>query len=373
MKAKAIGLYVHFPFCVRKCNYCDFCSFDNLTESDRLRYIDALCEEIEGYAERNITLDTIFFGGGTPSLMDVDSIRRVFSSIRRSFTIADDTEITVEANPKTLNTRKLSAYRDLGVNRISMGLQSIHENELKILGRIHNYPEFLETYKMVRECGIDNVNIDLMYGIPEQTKDSFSDTIRTVIALRPEHVSLYGLILEEGTPLFDRRDSLRFPSEDDECDMYLAALESLKECGYEHYEISNYAISGRRSRHNMKYWNTEEYIGVGLAAYSYLDGKRYSNTADFTEYVSGVTTSLETVESVEVTDMAYEYVMLGLRLSDGISLSEYRERFGEDFYAARRAYIDELIKLGYATLSGDRLALTDRGMYVSNTILNELI
>ena len=369
METEMRGLYVHIPFCLRKCNYCDFCSFKLDTVEWRDGYIGRLCKEIASYSDKKPKIDTIFFGGGTPSLLTPDEFRRICSEIRSSFDIQPDTEFTVEANPKTLSSDKLATFVQCGVNRLSIGLQSIHDNELKILGRIHNYDDFLKSYRLAQEFGIDNINIDLMYGIPEQTAESFGRTLVQVIGLSPRHISLYGLILEEGTPLFEARDRLIIPTEDEECDMYYLAANRLSSFGYSHYEISNYSKAGYECRHNLKYWRNEEYIGVGLGAHSYYLGKRFSNSYDVNEYLSG-----ERAKYIdENTDQAYEFVMLTLRLREGFSLSEYKLRFGTDFSVGREDAIKQLSRLGYIKLSRDRLSLTERGFYVSNSILTELL
>lgn len=369
MATDAIGLYVHIPFCVRKCNYCDFCSFSVSTVTWRDKYIDRLVSEIRSYKDKNIRLDSIFFGGGTPSLLSPSEFCRISSAIRECFDVSSDCEFSVEVNPKTLDGEKLKAFKDCGVNRLSIGLQSIHENELKILGRIHLYQDFLASYNMAREYGFDNINIDLMYGIPEQTIESFGITLDTILALKPEHISVYGLIIEEGTPFFEGYSELCLPGEDCECDMYYLASERLKAAGYSHYEISNYSLQNRECRHNLKYWNCKEYIGVGVAAYSYFDHVRFGNSDSVTEYLNQFCLQY----NQEQTDEPYEYVMLGLRLKSGISLSEYKSRFGVDFLDGRAELVDRLLKTGYLTNDGDRIALTERGFYVSNSILTELL
>lgn len=373
MAIDALGLYVHIPFCVRKCNYCDFCSFNMSVTSWREEYIDRLCEEISTYKDKNLKLDSIFFGGGTPSLLTPEEFCRICRAIEESFDISPDTEFTVEANPKTLNREKLCVFTECGVNRLSIGLQSIHEKELKILGRIHNYDDFLLSYNLARECGINNINIDLMYGIPEQTIESFGKTLDAVLGLAPEHISLYGLILEEGTPFYEKRKQLPLPSEDNECDMYYLAADRLGSHGYSHYEISNYAVCGSECRHNLKYWHCEEYIGVGLSAYSYFCGERFGNTDDPSVYLSVPCANYDRERRVEPADEMYEYVMLRLRLAEGFALSDYRLRFGSDFLNGRKELIDRFCNIGYITLESDRIALTERGFYVSNSILTELI
>ena len=373
MRAKPIGLYVHIPFCLKKCAYCDFCSFINADFPQKAEYVDALCREIDSYLGKEISLDSIFFGGGTPSLLSGEEFSKIASHIREAFTLSDDLEFTVEANPKTLTREKLIAYMNEGVNRISLGLQSANSNELSALGRIHSYEEFVESYMLVRDVGIDNLNVDLMYGIPEQTADSFKATLEKVCALSPEHISVYGLILEEGTPLYKSVDKYRMPTEDEECDMYYLAADFLRAKGYSHYEISNYAKVGRECRHNLKYWRCEEYIGVGLAAYSYFDGKRYGNTTDREVYLSTPSEIIIYEEKSTPESEAYEFVMLGLRLLRGISLSEYKTKFGVDFVTGREEKIQNLLELGYISLTKDNLSLTERGFYVSNSILTSLL
>ena len=372
MKAKPIGLYVHIPFCLKKCAYCDFCSFINADFPRKSEYIDALCQEIDSYKDRGIMLDTIFFGGGTPSLLSGDELLKIANHIRAAFTLQDNLEFTIESNPKTLTKDNLTAYIKAGVNRVSIGLQSVNENELSALGRIHTYDEFLESYRLVRDCGIDNVNVDLMYGIPEQTNSSFINTLSKVVALAPEHISLYSLILEEGTPLYSSACNYRMPSEDEECDLYYLAADYLREHGYSHYEISNYAKPSKECRHNLKYWHCDEYIGVGLAAHSYFDGKRFSNTAHPTEYLTGMRAVAESVQSLTSKDREEEFLMLSLRLAEGFSLDEYKAHFSKDFLSGRTEKINALIESGYLTLENDRLALTERGFYVSNSIICDL-
>ena len=375
MKADSIGLYVHTPLCIKKCNYCDFCSYPESKAEWRDSYIDTLCAEIDGYKEKKLSVNTVFFGGGTPSLLTPFEFEKICSHITDSFTLDSSIEFTLEANPKTLTKEKLNAYMSMGVNRLSIGLQSIHENELKILGRIHNYSEFLESYTLARDCGIKNINLDLMYGIPAQSLQSFEKTLDTVLELSPEHLSLYGLILEEGTPFFELQASLDIPEEDTECDMYYLAARKLSSAGYSHYEISNYSKPGYECRHNLKYWHNESYVGIGVSAYSYLDGIRYGNTSEIDEYLSCEREKyIQREESAELENEAYDYVMLGLRLSEGISLSDYEKRFKNNFLTVeRKKLIQKYSELGMIELVGDRLRLTDRGLYISNRILTDLL
>lgn len=371
---KPIGLYVHIPFCIRKCNYCDFASFPCVSEEERRLYINELCREILTYkSENKISVDTIFFGGGTPSLLSEKEFSSICNAIYESFEVAKDTEFTVEVNPKTLKPENLAAYVSCGVNRISIGLQTIHENEYKILGRIHNFEDFITTYNMIRDAGITNINVDLMYGIPEQTESTLGQTLDAVLSLRPTHISAYGLILEEGTPLWRIKDELVFPDGDEEFFMYSKVCETLRKFGYSHYEISNYSYPGYECRHNMKYWNSDEYIGVGLAAYSYFKGERFGNTDKLEVYLGKGMTKYSYRESIDKDASMYEYVMLSLRLSSGFSLSEYKMRFGCDFLDGRADMISRLVESGYMRFDGEKISLTEKGFYVSNSILTELI
>ncbi len=365
---------MHIPLCVRKCNYCDFCSYPLADADWRDGYINKICAEIESYKGNNIIVDTLFFGGGTPSLLSSDEFLKIYSSINNTFILDNDAEITLETNPKTLTPDNLKTFLSCGVNRLSIGLQSIHDNETKILGRIHNFDDFMYSFELAKTLGVGNINVDLMYGIPEQTMYSFAKTLDTVLALKPEHISLYGLILEEGTPFWKMKNSLSLPGEDTECDMYYHAADILRYNGYSHYEISNYAKDGYASRHNMKYWLCEEYIGVGVSAYSYFNGERYGNSSHISEYLSENCKKYSYREKATRESEMYEYVMLGLRLKDGFSLKEYSDKFDVDFVNRdRMARIDQLVDLGYMIKKDDRLSLTERGFYISNSILTDLI
>ncbi len=368
------GLYVHVPFCQKKCNYCDFCSFENLGEDLKKAYIKSLIKEIKSYKrDSKLKLNTIFFGGGTPSLLSPGEFLKIYYAIAESFDLSELSEFTLEANPKTLSREKLSIYRKLGVNRISIGLQSIHENELKKLGRIHNLTDFENSIALAREAGFENINVDLMYGIPEQTRTSFQKTLDYVLSLGVPHISLYGLIVEENTPFGRMGKNLVLPSEDNEADMYYLAAQKLSENGFSHYEISNYARPGFESRHNLIYWKREEYIGVGLAAHSLFEGERLANAENLSEYLSQNAEQYQTRVKISKCDESYEYAMLSLRLKAGFSLSEYKEKFNEDFLIGREAELEKYRELGLLNFGNDRISLTERGFYVSNAILADLL
>lgn len=371
MNKGSLGLYLHIPFCVSKCKYCDFCSFPK-GEEEKKRYVAALVKEIESAPEDARAVDSIFFGGGTPTLLSEDAFSEIFSALRKKYHISEDAEITVEANPGTVTREKLSVLLSLGVNRISMGLQSTSDRELSILGRIHTYDTFLESYRLLSDVGFENVNVDLMYAIPEQTVESFEETLRRVIALAPSHISAYSLIIEDGTPFGKTKESLALPSEEEETRMYESACRLLREAGYNHYEISNYAKDGRICRHNLRYWQGGDYLGFGLAAHSLYRGKRLANTEDFISYLSDPLSEKACIVR-DLSSEAEEYVMLGLRTAFGISLSEYRARFCEDFLFGREEKLKLYAKLGYLLLEGDTIRLTEKGFYVSNAILCEIL
>ncbi len=379
MTTKPIGLYVHIPFCLKKCTYCDFCSFDRMNESDFDLYVNALCKEIESYKrEPKISVDTIFFGGGTPSILSVSMLEKIVKTIKSTFDTTALSEFTVETNPKTINTQKALKYKAMGVNRVSIGLQSIHQNELKILGRIHNFEDFLEAYYAFCNVGINNINVDLMYGIPEQTKESFFETLYKVIALSPKHLSLYSLILEDNTPLANNINKFSLPDEDTVCDMYYSAAKILSENGYSHYEISNYAKCGFECSHNLKYWNNEEYIGVGISAYSYYESIRFGNEGDraniqtLKNYLNGEK-NLTSFEQNDNSSKMYEYVMLRLRLKSGIDFAEYKKLFNQDFIAGREDKLKFLCENGFADIDNSGFRLTEKGFFVNNSIILELL
>ncbi len=361
-----IGLYVHIPFCVRKCNYCDFCS-QPPTGDIIDRYFERLARELALYRRApRISVDTVFIGGGTPSILPHGYMSRLFEMLRDTFDILCDAEITVEINPGTLTRDKAEEYKALGINRISLGLQSIHENELKYLGRIHTLADFDEAYSLLRSLGFANIGVDLMYSIPEQTVASFGATLDYVISLAPEHLSVYSLIVEEGTPFGDSAKTLPLPNEDEECDMYDLARLRLAKAGYTHYEISNYARTGFECKHNLKYWKCREYIGIGAAAHSFFENVRYGNTRDILHIDRDP-------EYSDDGDRVGEFVMMHLRLRSGLPLREFEERFGYSFLDSHQSTVDFFINQGIMTQENDCLVLTERGFYLSNTVLVALM
>ena len=371
---KPLGIYVHIPFCQRKCNYCDFCSASAGAATKSL-YVDSLMYEIAFEHTRDYLssykIDSIFFGGGTPTLMPVRILENILCAIRDSGEVTADAEITVECNPATADRAYLAELREMGVNRLSIGLQSIHENELKALGRAHSLSDFERTFSDARLVGFDNISVDLMYGIPHQSLKSFEESICYLARLSPEHISAYGLKIEKGTPFYSLRESLILPDEDEEFEEYLALSRILSSYGYEKYEISNFSKPQMYSRHNLRYWKQGEYLGFGVAAHSYFLGERFGASRDIESFLLGKDIIAER-EQITEDDAFREYVMLSLRLTDGIDLNEFTARAGRsffDFYP--RAY--ELERQGYFKIENGRIFFTDKGFFVSSTILSDML
>lgn len=369
------GLYLHIPFCVRKCHYCDFLSAPAAAET-RAEYVDCLIKEILAYRHASYRADTVFFGGGTPSLLSGEEISRLMEALTAAFQLDAFAEITMECNPETVEKEKLSVMRRAGINRISFGLQSTVDRELEQLGRIHDYRRFLTAYEEARAAGFQNINVDLMSAIPEQTEKTWEETLRRVTALQPEHISAYSLILEEGTALYDRREQLVLPDEDAERQMYYRTKELLKEAGYERYEISNYARPGYESRHNLKYWSGEDYIGMGQGASSYLDGVRFHNPVDSESYQAycGHLRKLRCEEErLDQKARMEEFCFLGLRRMKGISEEEFEQQFGQSMDEIYPGITDRLVSQGLLVREKKRVFLTERGIDVSNQVFAEYI
>lgn len=368
-----LGVYLHIPFCLRKCNYCDFCSFPDRDGGVMRRYAEETARRIREFAAEHpdYKVDTVYFGGGTPTLLPVECFELLMSALRESFSVEEDAEISVECNPATIDVRGLSALRGLGINRLSIGLQSANENELRALGRLHSFEDFCRCYFDAREAGFTNISLDLMYGIPEQTLAGFEDTLDRVVALAPEHISAYGLKIEEGTAFGRMRDSLILPDEEEELKMYLLLKSRLENSGYSRYEISNFAKEGRESRHNLRYWLLEDYIGFGVAAHSLVKGERFGNSRDIGAYLRGEDI-VEERAKVTPDERAREYVMLGLRLERGISPEEYGTLFGRELYSDMPK-IKQFISGGFLKERDGRIAFTDEGFFVSNAVLSELL
>lgn len=371
-------LYLHMPFCVRKCAYCDFLSFPSGAETQRM-YAKRLMEDIDVMGKRygEIPVETIFIGGGTPSVPDSGLIVEIMEHVRHAFHVADGAEISMEANPGTVTREKLTDYRKAGINRLSFGLQSANDQELKLLGRIHTWAEFLESFTLARECGFANLNIDLMSALPGQTCESWKETLSRVTDLDPEHISAYSLIIEEGTPFGERYGSEEgrklLPDEDSEREMYHETKRFLKDCGYERYEISNYAKPGRECRHNIGYWTGVPYLGLGLGASSYLDGCRFTANPDMKQYLEEKPGMFADIEKLTKKDMEEEFFYVGLRMTAGVSLSEFERRFGISAKEVYPGLMETFVKEKAARFEGDRFVLTDYGLDVSNYIMAQFL
>lgn len=377
MEDKHLGVYIHIPFCASKCGYCDFYSLPNC--DDRMgRYQEALLSHIEE-AEGTMSpyyIDTVYFGGGTPSYYGAKRLAEAFNVLKQTGRVLKTAEVTVECNPDSVTRRELHLLRKEGFNRISLGVQSANDELLKIIGRRHTFSQVKKAVKMIRAEGFKNLSLDLIYGLPHQTKDDWAETLARAIDLGPEHISCYGLKLEEGTPMHrDYLESPLLPSDDDQADMYLYAVETLSHYGYDQYEISNFAKKGFASRHNLKYWNLEDYLGFGPGAHSCIGDTRYSFVRDLEEYIHGLGKGgniLDEYEKLDELDRAAEYIMLGMRRSIGISEAEYYRIYRSDF-----APIEELLreyeKDGWTKKTGARWHFTPTGFLLSNILIGSLL
>lgn len=367
---RPLEIYIHIPFCISKCKYCDFKSAPSCSK-ERSDYVESLCEKIRSYEEfaKAYRVVSIFIGGGTPSILDATQMKDIFKVVKEIFELTDDAEITVEMNPGTVTMEKLEAYRECGVNRLSIGLQSVNNHELKALGRIHTYEEFLETYQMARKTGFDNINIDLISAIPHQTVESWQSTLHTVCDLKPEHISAYSLIIEEGTPFYERygegehEDEL--PTEDDERQMYHDTREILASYGYERYEISNYAKPGYECRHNLGYWGRTEYLGIGVGAASLIGNQRWSQGDSLSEEPE--------VEELTRENEMEEFMFLGLRKIKGVSDAEFADIFGVKMQEVYGEVIASMKAKGLLEEADGFVKLTEAGIDVSNYVMSEFL
>ena len=411
---KKMQLYIHIPFCVKKCQYCDFLSF-SADESIQNAYVEALLREIAYYGTRcsDYLVTTVFIGGGTPSWLREESISCIMGAVRRSFALALDAEVSIECNPGTVTDHKFAVYRGAGINRISIGLQSANDEELKILGRIHTYEQFLKTYELARKNGFNNINIDLMNSLPGQTTESFYHTLQQVLRLKPEHISAYSLIIEKGTPFYDlyKFDAVKqkagmktiaLPTEDEVYQMTKMTEQVLKEAGYQHYEVSNFAKPGYACRHNIGYWERENYLGLGLGASSLMENIRYSNISELYDYLEqsenireGIWENeiieqengreVRHVENLPATNLhasaelvtrkaqIEEFMFLGLRMIEGVSRDRFAEAFGTQIEAVYQDVMTHLQEEGLLVKRAGRIYLTEMGQDVSNYALSQFL
>lgn len=373
-KKDSLELYFHIPFCIKKCDYCDFLS-GPATRAGQEAYIYALLREMKAVsAIEKRTVDTVFIGGGTPSVPECGIMEKLLQGIGKNFQLAADAEVTIEANPGTLTPEKLALYRRYGINRISIGLQSPENQELRALGRIHNYQQFLESYHMAREAGFSNINIDLMFAIPGQSYEGWIQNLRTVAKLGPEHISAYSLIIEEGTPFSARK--LDLPDEDTEYRMYEDVAAVLGEYGYYQYEISNYAKKDRNCRHNEGYWQRKDYLGLGLGAASLVGRERFTNTSDMSEYLenSGNLEKIRTDrETLTREDEMGEFMFLGLRMTKGVSKKDFQEYFRTSIEKIYGEVLEKYKKQGLLLEEDGRVCLSRAGIHVSNAVMADFL
>lgn len=408
---RVLELYVHIPFCVKKCAYCDFLSAP-ADDGKKQEYVDTLIQEIEGYRElyREYQVTTIFIGGGTPSILTGEQMERIFRALRESFAIDPDAEITIEVNPGTVTKEKADAWKRAGINRISIGLQTVENDELRMLGRIHTYEQFLETYHLLREKEFRNLNVDLISAIPGQTVESWKRTLRTVAELEPEHISAYSLIVEEGTPFYKlygeetekkketddsqmsclevgrvkgcfeggwgREKYLPLPDEDTERAIYEETEKVLNQYGYRRYEISNYAKDGYSCRHNEGYWRRTEYLGIGLGASSLIEHQRFRNQSEYEVYIDAVQNRKELHEEQEfltITDEMEEFMFLGMRMMEGISREDFLKQFGKEIELVYGEQLEGMERDGLIEFDQDCIRLTKRGVDISNYVFAQFL
>lgn len=379
MNKNELGIYVHIPFCAGKCFYCDFVSFAG-KEKLILEYVKAVQKEIikEAKEHTGSKVTTIYIGGGTPSFIDSKYIVEIVSKIKDNYKVDPNAEITIEINPGTVSKEKLEDYIKCGINRVSIGLQSTDNKLLKQIGRIHTYEQFLLTYELVRSVGFKNVNIDLMLALPNQTIEILEDSLNKIIGLAPEHISVYSLILEEGTKLYDLVESgeTKLVDEDTERKMYWQVKNILEENEYNHYEISNFAKRGYESKHNLNCWEQKEYLGIGAAAHSYYNKKRYSNTDNIEEYIKNINEEKNTKITHEIqTDVneQKEYMLLGLRKIEGVSISKFKEKFIQNPIYIFRKELDKLVEEELIEVDIDSIKLTNKGLDFANIVWEEFV
>lgn len=394
---KPLSLYIHIPFCRRKCLYCDFLSFDKTTNIQQIQYINALMSEIRMYkafADR-YRVETIYIGGGTPSVIDEVMIGKVLDTAFHIFDVSEFAEITIEVNPGTIKYTDLLNYKKYGINRLSIGLQSTDDDVLKMLGRIHSYDDFVEGFESARRAGFKNISVDIMSGLPGQSVHSFVDTLTRAAEAGPDHISVYSLQVEKGTPLSEREDLLNLlPSEETDRKMYAMTKKVLGSFGYNRYEISNYSKPGYESRHNKVYWTGGQYIGFGIGAASYFKGQRFKNITNMDNYIEicedvrdeltkdtdkyrlydSASSILHTeIENIYIDNRIEEFMYLGLRMTAGVSRTEFKQRFDRDIFDVYGDVINSYVEKGFMEVDDDHIRLNDRGIDVSNYILADFI
>lgn len=401
-----LGIYLHIPFCKKKCDYCDFISFPYSQAIELVeKYIETMEAEIDSYDLTSYNVTTIYMGGGTPSILPSKEIEKLLNKIKtkleenKNETKWEDIEITIEVNPGTVDKNKLETYKKSGVNRLSIGLQTTNNKLLKQIGRIHTYEEFLNTYQMAKEIGLQNCNVDLMLGLPNQTIQDLKQSLEKILELNPNHISVYSLIVEEGTPIERKlqKGELELPDEDTERQMYWYVKNILELNGYEHYEISNFAKKGKQSKHNLNCWHQKEYIGIGISAHSYLNGVRYCNSSEIDKYIkninkkefnindiinlcNGDTKILKKIDEVyeineiqSLEDKKREYMLLGLRKLEGIKISSFKEKFIENPIYVYHKELEKLVSEKLIKVEGDWIKLTNKGLDLANLVWEKFV
>lgn len=375
-KTRRLGIYVHIPFCAGKCAYCDFYSLvgceDRMPDYQKavLRHIKESSSQLQGYI-----IDTVYFGGGTPSYYGADRLIEIFEALKKYGRVLVDGEVTLEANPDSITYKDLLKLRKAGFNRLSLGAQCADDGLLKSIGRLHNFSQVEDAVANARKAGFDNVSLDLIYGLPSQTREAWADTLMRSVALKPDHFSCYGLKIEEGTALYPFKDSPFIPDDDTQADMYLYTVEALERYGYRQYEISNFARRGYESKHNLKYWMDQEYLGFGAAAHSFMANRRFSCVRDLKAYAENIMSGQSVIDSSDdITDFerASEYLMLGLRTTYGISEEEYYKIFPLKFEMAK-ALMEKYVEQGWMNHNDDRWSFTPQGFLLSNVLIGEIL
>lgn len=383
MKKEELGIYIHIPFCMQKCLYCDFVSYINKSECVK-EYINCMIKEIQSYDLKKYNITTIYIGGGTPSFIESDYIKEIINVIQNKLekndTRWEDIEITIEANPGTVTLEKLNDYKIVGINRISLGLQATQDRLLKQIGRIHNYKDFLEAYELLKRVGFNNINVDLMIGLPNQSIKDLKESLEKIIKLDPNHISVYSLIIEDGTPISKLLDEekIKLPDEEIERQMYWYVKNKLELNGYNHYEISNFSKKGKESKHNLNCWKQKQYIGIGAAAHSYFKDIRYSNTNNIEEYIKNIKeNNIEKNRKIEekqtIEDKKNEFMMLGVRMIEGVNIADFKAKFVDNPLYVYREKIKKLTDEDLIEVDLNNIKLTNKGLDLANVVFEEFI
>lgn len=373
---KTIGLYLHIPFCIKKCNYCDFTSYESLEQVPE--YLAALKKEISNLEKHKFSVNTLYIGGGTPTVLSENQLFSLLNVLHKSIHIAKEAEISIEANPGTLTREKLCLLKKLGINRLSIGLQACQNSLLQTMGRIHTVEEFESNFEAARDAGFDNINVDLIFGLPGQSPEDFEKTLTHVLSFSPEHISCYALSVEEGTKFYEwqKEGRLVLPSDDEERKMYHKAIEILTHEGYEHYEISNFSLPGRECRHNLTYWTYEEYLGLGAGAHSFFDNKRFYNHPGLSEYIESINMSSSAIANIELIsekEQQAEFCFMALRLLKGLSKDAFKRRFNREITHVYESAIDKLKKQGLLQENSEYFRLTAPGLDFANAVFMEFL